>query len=1054
MSLVTNTIVMAAGDGLNAYYWNFAVVDNNNEFPSGNPNLNRIEAVVDNDWQRESPANSINADKFAVRWQGSIEINETGKYVFHTQSDDGIRLWVDNQRIINNWTLHGATWNNSAAIELIAGTRYDIKMEFFEHTGRAVARLHWQTPSNTTRHVIPQSQLYSDTAETAQLVAKYDFNENWQDSGEIIDQIGTASGVVSGRVHKVTSGANGLKPDTCSAAQFSGGAIDINSLPVSTAPGDKTSLSFWMFWNGNNSVMPLGWRLHDLWLVDGKFGFNTAGSDIYGIADTGWLKNSWHHITAVFTNGNVFENKLYIDGKEQGLSHVRGTIQNSNAFVDPHLRLGGWWANNGYRFQGQIDELKIYTGKIEQSTINTNRLTASPCNSDLYHFQFEYAKNALTCQSSSITIKACGNADCSSLYPEDVTLTLSPANGWSTNPVTLTGGLVELKLGHHSAGSVVLDIISTTVPPISTLQCHGDNAIDPGCTINVADAGFVFDVPTLTACKPSANVTIKAVKKSDTSVQCVGALTGNQTLNFWSDYLSPNTGSKSAVISGTKIKQSSPGTPVNITFDNDGEATFTVQYDDAGQLQLDASFDDGNGLTLKGSDVFVSKPEALIAYSTDANAECASQNANCSKFKKAGESFNLKVNAACWTHDGDSDFTDNPVSPNFELSSIVNTHNLLAPASGSTGTLSNTSFNFTGSDNGSHTVSQTVSEVGVFEFGIIAPSYFGETLTTVVSPAIGRFYPDHFELTTQSNGSFGAHACTGFSYSGQRFSYQTSPQLIVTAYSALDPATITQNYTSDFAKLTIADFAVTPPTTDANQLGADTTNRVRLLWTPDAPDLTDNANGTLTFAFGNDSYNYLHEPNSLIDKFTNAVDLTFTAISDSDNVNAHDLPHTLQPTGETIRFGRFAISSVHGSELAPLTLSLTAEYFNGLNWVTNSADQCTTLGLSSDLQLANLQTAGGSWQAGNNTMTIANGTTSGLLTNNAPLLNGTATLTLSAPGEDNEGYVDIRSQLSITAPWLLGDYDNDGHYDDNPTGRASFGLFKGSDNIIFRREVY
>jgi len=87
-------------------------------------------------------------------------------------------------------------------------------------------------------------------------------------------------------------------------------------------------------------------------------------------------------------------------------------------------------------------------------------------------------------------------------------------------------------------------------------------------------------------------------------------------------------------------------------------------------------------------------------------------------------------------------------------------------------------------------------------------------------------------------------------------------------------------------------------------------------------------------------------------------------------------------------------------------------------------------------------------------MTIANGTTSGSLTNNAPLLNGTATLTLSAPGEDNEGYVDIRSQLSISAPWLLGDYDNDGHYDDNPTGRASFGLFKGSDNIIFRRELY
>ena len=79
-----------------------------------------------------------------------------------------------------------------------------------------------------------------------------------------------------------------------------------------------------------------------------------------------------------------------------------------------------------------------------------------------------------------------------------------------------------------------------------------------------------------------------------------------------------------------------------------------------------------------------------------------------------------------------------------------NTHSRFAPSAGSSGTLSNTSFNFTTSDNGSHVVNQTVSEVGVFEFGVTAPSYFGESLTTVASPAIGRFYPDHFKLTTQA----------------------------------------------------------------------------------------------------------------------------------------------------------------------------------------------------------------------------------------------------------------------------------------------------------------
>jgi len=135
-------------------------------------------------------------------------------------------------------------------------------------------------------------------------------------------------------------------------------------------------------------------------------------------------------------------------------------------------------------------------------------------------------------------------------------------------------------------------------------------------------------------------------------------------------------------------------------------------------------------------------------------------------------------------------------------------------------------------------------------------------------------------------------------------------------------------------------------------------------------------------------------------------------------------------------------------------VTMTAEYFNGVNWVDNIADQCTTLNLITEIQLSNTDTASGSWQQGNSTMTVGSGTTSATLTNNAPLVSGQATLTFSAPGEDNQGYVDIRSQLSANYDWLLGDYDNDGLYDDEVNSRASFGLFSGSDNIIFRRELY
>jgi len=690
------------------------------------------------------------------------------------------------------------------------------------------------------------------------------------------------------------------------------------------------------------------------------------------------------------------------------------------------------------------------TGALEDNGVNSTKGITNVGPTTVDHYQLYHDGIGLTCLAEPITVKACANSDCSSLFTDDITATLSI--GGTSNNVTISGGQLDYEFDYTGTGTAEVSLNNPSQS--ANVDCYVNGVLDASCEITFTDSQLLLTVPTLTACK-SATATIKAITTDPNDNSCKTAISGNRDIYFWSNYTSPSSGTNNVAINNTDITTSAPGTATNLQFSSDGEASFDITYPDAGQLTLSATYSAANGKTMSGtSSPFVSKPVALVVYSNDSNADCTANDASCSVFKKAGEAFNLKVDAACWTDDSDSDFTDNPLTPNFELSSIINNHNVVAPSGGASGSISNTSFTFLTSDNGSHSLSQTVSEVGVFEFGITTPSYYGENLTTVTSPAIGRFYPDHFELTTLSNGTFGANACTGFSYSGQDFNYQTAPQLTVTAYSAASPATITQNYTGDFAKLASTDFNLTTPTTDANQLGADATNLVRLLWTPDGPSLTDNGDGSLTFAFGNDSYNYLHEPNSLIAEFTNAVDLTFTAISDSDGVDSQGLPYTLQPAGENIRFGRFAINNAHGSELAPLSVILTAEYFNGINWVDNTADQCTTLSLASDLQLANPDTASGSWQSGTTTMTIANGTTSATLSNNVPLLNGQATLTLSAPGEDNEGYVDIKSLLSVTNFWLLGDYDNDGIYDDDAIGRASFGLFKGSDNIIFRRELY
>jgi len=126
---------------------------------AGSPVLTRIDPRVDFFWDADSPDLSVNTDFFSVRWSGAIQPDEDGPYTFLTFTDDGIRLWVDGELIIENWTNHGSTWDTSAEIELIAGETYPIEMEFYEWGGGARAELWWQSPSIPIRQFIPESVL-------------------------------------------------------------------------------------------------------------------------------------------------------------------------------------------------------------------------------------------------------------------------------------------------------------------------------------------------------------------------------------------------------------------------------------------------------------------------------------------------------------------------------------------------------------------------------------------------------------------------------------------------------------------------------------------------------------------------------------------------------------------------------------------------------------------------------------------------------------------------------------------------------------------------------
>lgn len=120
----------------------------------------RTDATINFDWGNGSPDARIAPDTFSVRWEGQIEPLFSENYSFYTSSDDGVRLWVDDQLLVDNWTDHGVTVD-TGQIDLLGGQRYDIRMEMYENGGSAVAKLEWSSVSQS-REIVPELQLYSD----------------------------------------------------------------------------------------------------------------------------------------------------------------------------------------------------------------------------------------------------------------------------------------------------------------------------------------------------------------------------------------------------------------------------------------------------------------------------------------------------------------------------------------------------------------------------------------------------------------------------------------------------------------------------------------------------------------------------------------------------------------------------------------------------------------------------------------------------------------------------------------------------------------------------
>ncbi|MDQ1315326.1 MAG: biosis protein MshQ [Pseudomonadota bacterium] len=433
---------------------------------------------------------------------------------------------------------------------------------------------------------------------------------------------------------------------------------------------------------------------------------------------------------------------------------------------------------------------------------------------------------------------------------------------------------------------------------------------------------------------------------------------------------------------------------------------------------------------------------------------------------KAGQPFRIAATAYNAVGVATSNYAGTPVSSLTACVLPVSGCTLGALSTGAWSTVSGTAT----------TDGASYSEVGAFAMKLVDAGFAavdaadGSTAAemTIESAAVnvGRFVPDHFELTTASTPKFKTFNDTtcgsrSFTYIGQPFGYLTLPEAMITAKNAAGGATT--NYAGALWKLAASDatqtyvdadvshtldtgLVGTPVLTEtgsgAGTLKANATDEIAFARPNPVPPLTPPApfpaDITLTMSIQDIAENGV-PGNGIIDTTTPAV-----------------FPSILFDSGNDIRFGRLILSNAHGSELLDLPVPIETQYWNGSGFVRNTADSCTRL------VAANVALSG--WKRDLNACETS-------VSLPGLFKEGRGNLKLSKPGVGNTGSVNLTLQLGATASgstcvagvptaavaasqtWLQGRWTGAG-YDQDPTARASFGLYRGSKSLIYLREMY
>lgn len=745
----------------------------------------------------------------------------------------------------------------------------------------------------------------------------------------------------------------------------------------------------------------------------------------------------------------------------------------NRAVATPSLLVGGVGNTTTNRFVGNLDEVKIYRGGISQAQVNADYAETHQCLA-LHHARLNHAGSGVTCAPAQIGVYGCSNPDLNGVCtPSVVAFTgtvVAQNNGVTvaTAPFSIPAGqsfaLVELNVPNPQ--TTTLNIVNYNIPPYGNPQttCWDGSSNTTSCQFSFNDAGLIIsntlngssvNLPNQVAGVNSNVYYLRAVQKNTSTGACQAALTGDQDINFGYVCNNPTTCAAGnlmkvgkATFTGAVIESSNffPGndnangfvnsSPINLTFDSNGNAPFWLNYYDAGQTTLHMFKLLPGGARLGGnSNAFITKPfNFTISNITNSSnvANPAASSASGAKFVKAGQSFKATINANAANGWLTKNFGREIVPENVRLDAL-----LQAPSGGSAGVMAGNITSAGSFVNGSATLTGVSwSEVGIIQLLPVVTDndYLGAgSVWGISSDNIGRFYPDHFRITSGTD----TKACSGqFTYFGQD---GLNTAFTITAENMSNGTT--QNYTGNYGTTSFMKF--------------NTSARTQYEFTT-SPSFTLDPSATAisgTWLNGVGTINAKHIVRKPASR-TAPTNITFNAHPVDDDGVTITASSTPISAATPFRYGRMFLQSMHGSELIALPIRLETQFWDGNGYVRNTLDSCSSVPLSS----VSMKNYHGNLSACETRLTGV-----------ASLVNGSQALTLTAPGVTggipNSGSVDLEVNLnavipgekvcltssesnatSAAMPWLL---DNSSV---EPVGRATFG--RNRVPMIYMRENF